>query len=125
MHIYSELTGTISHCSSFSIDVFLANQSPGTGHKPKSHLFKTDYSLLGHCLLYCNCLRPGLAGANLLHLFWKRRQDFSLHTVQLWQAKADKMPPLWGNSAADNKKWPQVQSGSCSLKKLTGGGSRD
>lgn len=43
MHICSELTGTISHCSSFPIDVFLANQSPGTGHKPKSHLFKTDY----------------------------------------------------------------------------------
>lgn len=40
-------TGPINHCSSFPIDVFLANQSPGTCHKAKSYLFKIDYFFAG------------------------------------------------------------------------------
>lgn len=45
MCICSELTRPIYYCSSFPIDVFLSNQSPGTCYKLQS--FKIDYFLAG------------------------------------------------------------------------------
>lgn len=100
MHICLELTGTISHCSSFPIDVFLANQSPGTGHKPKSHLFKTDYFFAGTPFAPLQLSNTGFDWCKPTSSLLEVKAGFSLCTVQLWQVKADEMPPLWGNSAA-------------------------
>lgn len=100
MHICLELTGTISHCSSFPIDVFLANQSPGTGHKPKSHLFKTDYFFAGTPFAPLQLSKTGFDWCKPTSFLLEVKAGFSLCTVQLWQVKADGMPPLWGNSAA-------------------------
>lgn len=101
MHICSELTGTISHCSSFPIDVFLANQSPGTGHKPKSHLFKTDYFFAGTLFSLLQLSKTGFGWCKPTSSLLGVKAGFTLYAVQLWQVKADEMPsPLWGNSAA-------------------------
>lgn len=72
---------------------FLQIRAQGLATNPNPIFSKLITSLLGHCLLYCNCLRLGSAGANQLHLFCEAKAGFSLCTVQLRQVKADEMFP--------------------------------
>lgn len=91
MCICSELTGPVDHCSSFPM-FFLQIRAQGLATSPNPIFSKLITSLLGHCLLHCNCLRLGSAGANQLRLFCDVKAGFSLCTAQHWQVKADEAP---------------------------------
>lgn len=92
MYICSEIQGQSTIVPVFLLTFFLQIRAQGLATRPNPIFSKLITSLLGHCLLYCNCLRLGLAGANRFHLFCEAKTEFSLCTLHLWQAKADERP---------------------------------
>lgn len=71
---------------------FLQIRAQGLATSPNPVFSKLITSLLGHRLLHCNCLRLGLTGANLLHLFWKWRQDLAYVLYSSGKSKQMKCP---------------------------------
>lgn len=71
---------------------FLQIRAQGLATSPNP-IFSKLITLLGNCLLYCSCLRPGLAGAKPTSSLLVAKAGFTLCTVQLWKVKADEMSP--------------------------------